>query len=296
MRGYFSSDPYQDEDWSGRGRVTFYMDIEPDVMIHPDYLPILTTEELNRTIPEFDWTGGHSGRLLEVSLAEKLEKIWATFVNGHSEMFIFRAARQKVDPNDFPSANDDQQIVEMHLTNNGMIRLYNLPCDVEIEGDNVDSAKNQFAAEINQKTGKKPDLIFKYEGIEKEYQLLYDKVIRIVLLNKKAGLSFYLPFWSTQMRIVSMLNKVSASPELLIKQGFPDEIVTSVKALERKPEEDFLHYVKRAANDEFAKEIIEEEINDALRIRDLEIIDDDRVKALNENLAALRYLESLNKR
>lgn len=62
MSGYFASDPYKGEDWSGKGKETYYVDLDPDVMIHPDYRVILTTEELSRAIPDFDWTGGHSGR------------------------------------------------------------------------------------------------------------------------------------------------------------------------------------------------------------------------------------------
>ena len=49
MSGYFSSDPYQDEDWSGKERDTYYVNLEPDIMINPEYLPILTTAELVST-------------------------------------------------------------------------------------------------------------------------------------------------------------------------------------------------------------------------------------------------------
>lgn len=107
MSGYFSSDPYKDEDWSGRGRETYYMDLEPDVMIHPEYLPILTTNELTDAIPSFDWTGGHSGRLLEENLTEKLEQLWAQFLNHHQDMFIQRAFCQDVDPSDFVSSENN---------------------------------------------------------------------------------------------------------------------------------------------------------------------------------------------
>lgn len=85
MSGYFTSDPYQDEDWSGRGRVTFYMDLEPDVMIDSESLPILTTAALDKAIPEFDWFGGHSGRLLDPKLAEKLERLWSDFLKEQGD-------------------------------------------------------------------------------------------------------------------------------------------------------------------------------------------------------------------
>lgn len=98
MSGYFSSDPYQDEDWSGRGRVTYYMDIDPDVMIHPEYRPILTTEELMKEIPSFDWKGGHSGRLIDEKSAEKLEALWNQFQEKNEEIFRIRVFREEKDP------------------------------------------------------------------------------------------------------------------------------------------------------------------------------------------------------
>ncbi|MBR1469291.1 MAG: hypothetical protein IJ605_04185 [Prevotella sp.] len=97
MSGFFSSNPYKGEDWSGRGRETYYMDLEPDVMIHPEYRPILTTMELMSEIPTFEWTGGHSGRLLDEKSAEKLESLWKAFIEKNEEIFKLRAFRQKVD-------------------------------------------------------------------------------------------------------------------------------------------------------------------------------------------------------
>ena len=101
MSGYFASDPYKGEDWSGKGRVTYYMDLEPDVMIHPDYLPILTTNELINAIPSFDWIGGHSGRLLEEKNAEKLESQWKAFLEKNENTLKIRVFRQEVDPQDY---------------------------------------------------------------------------------------------------------------------------------------------------------------------------------------------------
>lgn len=87
MSGYFSSEPYQDEDWSGKNRTVYYMDMEVDVIIHPEKAKLLPTEMLIKNIPEFDWTGGHSGRLIEKELAKKLEKIWTEFLFENKEMF-----------------------------------------------------------------------------------------------------------------------------------------------------------------------------------------------------------------
>lgn len=94
MSGKFTSDPYKGEDWSGRGRETYYMDLEPDVMIHPEYRPILSTERLMLSLPGFDWRGGHSGRLLESEMAERLEELWAEFLEKNEEMFIPRTYKR----------------------------------------------------------------------------------------------------------------------------------------------------------------------------------------------------------
>ena len=87
MSGHFDSEPYRGVDWSGRRRVVYYMDLLVDTVIDPEFLPILTTEELQKQIPSFDWTGGHSGRLLSEKKAEKLEKIWTDFIEQNKRIF-----------------------------------------------------------------------------------------------------------------------------------------------------------------------------------------------------------------
>lgn len=39
MKGVLSSEPFEAEDWSGKGRQVFYMDMEPDIIINPDKAP-----------------------------------------------------------------------------------------------------------------------------------------------------------------------------------------------------------------------------------------------------------------
>ena len=45
-------------------------------MLHPEKAPLLTTEELMREILGFDWTGGHSGRVLTDEQGSKVKKLW----------------------------------------------------------------------------------------------------------------------------------------------------------------------------------------------------------------------------
>lgn len=85
MSGYFKSEPYQAEDWSGRGRRVFYMDMEIVEIIHPDRCHMLTSEELEKEIPDFNWRGGHSGLLLNPEQAEKLDKIWEKYLKENDQ-------------------------------------------------------------------------------------------------------------------------------------------------------------------------------------------------------------------
>lgn len=96
MSGHFTSDPYEGEDWSGRGRKTFYIDLDPDVMINSEVHPILTQEVLMKEIPEFDWTGGHSGRLLDEQSSAKLESLWSKFLDEHKDLFHISAFRKEI--------------------------------------------------------------------------------------------------------------------------------------------------------------------------------------------------------
>ena len=93
MSGTFFSDPYQGEDWSGIGRTVFYMDMEIDEMIHPDRCPILTSERLAEEVPDFEWKGGHSGRILTEEQAEKVAILWNQFLKENSFIFEPRAAK-----------------------------------------------------------------------------------------------------------------------------------------------------------------------------------------------------------
>lgn len=80
MSGTVTSEPYQGEDWSGKGRKTFYADILPDFMIDSEAGPVLDTESLESAMPNFQWNGGHSGMILSDEYCEKLEWMWCEFL------------------------------------------------------------------------------------------------------------------------------------------------------------------------------------------------------------------------
>lgn len=87
MQGHFTSDPYAGEDWSGKGRLTYYMDMEPEYMIHPLRGEILTTEALDEAMPGFQWKGGHSGRVVPFEYALQLEEMWTAYLESHKDIF-----------------------------------------------------------------------------------------------------------------------------------------------------------------------------------------------------------------
>lgn len=87
MKGVLSSEPFRAEDWSGRGREVYYMDMEPDIIINPDAAPIITTKELEENLPGFVWDGGHAGRILEPKLADMLEDMWHLYIEKNEAMF-----------------------------------------------------------------------------------------------------------------------------------------------------------------------------------------------------------------
>lgn len=81
MSGIFASNPYQAGDWSGRGRKVYYMNLTPNFIADPERLEnLITTEDLQKAIPSFDWTGGHSGRLLTQEQAVQLENLLADYL------------------------------------------------------------------------------------------------------------------------------------------------------------------------------------------------------------------------
>ena len=97
MSGVLSSEPYRGQDWSGKGRVVFYMDMEIHNMIHPDKCPLLTSEALTAEISDFDWSGGHSGRVLTEEQGCKLDELLSKYLKENDEIFTPRAARQDFD-------------------------------------------------------------------------------------------------------------------------------------------------------------------------------------------------------
>lgn len=82
MKGFFVSDPYEDDDRSRKKHQVFYMDLHPTFMIHPDVAPMINTAEMERVMPDFQWNGGPSGRELPEEYAKILDDVWERYIDG----------------------------------------------------------------------------------------------------------------------------------------------------------------------------------------------------------------------
>lgn len=80
MKGFFISEPYIADDWSGQQREVHYMDMRPTYMIHPDMCPVITTAQLEKAMPDFKWNGGHSGRELPEDYVRILDGMWEDYL------------------------------------------------------------------------------------------------------------------------------------------------------------------------------------------------------------------------
>ena len=80
MSGIFDTNPYLGKDWSGRGRKVYYMDMALNAILNPEVAPMVTTGELQDAIPDFNWHGGSSGRLLTEKQAKTMENIWRKYL------------------------------------------------------------------------------------------------------------------------------------------------------------------------------------------------------------------------
>ncbi|MCM1293631.1 MAG: hypothetical protein NC111_07375 [Bacteroides sp.] len=90
MKGVFTSDPYESSDWSPRQRRhIFYADIHQSFTINSfDNTPLLTPELLTIRIPDFNWFGGASGRLLTPQQAEQLEALWTEYLAENPNLAV----------------------------------------------------------------------------------------------------------------------------------------------------------------------------------------------------------------
>lgn len=76
FRGLFISEPYVMDDWAGTSKRRLYMDMVCMKPMANDAIPPLSLSKLQESIPDFDWTKGHSGVLLSDDVAARLHEMW----------------------------------------------------------------------------------------------------------------------------------------------------------------------------------------------------------------------------
>ena len=86
MDGMIISDCRKGKDWSGRGREVFYADLIPMKAFNPENgAEFPTTDMLAQAVPDFNWSGGHSGQILTPEQAEALDVFLKEYYKKHSQ-------------------------------------------------------------------------------------------------------------------------------------------------------------------------------------------------------------------
>lgn len=82
MKGLILTEAYESQDWSPKKRAYIhYADIYQNFTINSfEDVKLLTPDELTKEIPDFNWYGGSSGRLLDAKSAEKLDTLWEKYL------------------------------------------------------------------------------------------------------------------------------------------------------------------------------------------------------------------------
>lgn len=106
--GRFTSAPYMGDDWSGKGREVYYVQLEFEAVFHPERAEIISTEELERELPLIEWRKGHSGLLLDKETAVKLELLWRDYVGRNKSLYLPRAAKNEA----YDSRSDIDKAIE----------------------------------------------------------------------------------------------------------------------------------------------------------------------------------------
>ena len=75
FQGKFTSNPYTGEDWAGTSKQRHYVDLFCTILSEPGEKPAISLEELQEAIPDIEWGRGHSGILLPIEIADKMDKM-----------------------------------------------------------------------------------------------------------------------------------------------------------------------------------------------------------------------------
>lgn len=107
--GRFTSNPVKGDDWSGKGRDIYYMNIEFEAVFHPERTEIITTEELESELPHISWRTGHSGECVDSETADKIELMWRDHIGRNKSIYLPRAVKNE----EYDSRSDIDKAIEI---------------------------------------------------------------------------------------------------------------------------------------------------------------------------------------
>ena len=73
--GQFISDPYPADDWAGSTKRRMYVDMICMNAEEPEAMPDISLEKLQKAIPSFEWSKGHSGALMPEDVVTKMKEL-----------------------------------------------------------------------------------------------------------------------------------------------------------------------------------------------------------------------------
>lgn len=315
MSGVIMSLPYQAEDWSGRGRTVYYVDIEPDVMIDPTVHALLSTDKLLESLPGFDWTGGHSGRLLDEANARKLNSIWHAFLRGSSFIDHHAWWRDREDhADDYGDRfmpDDAEGLISVNPDGTFCICEMDTCMDIEVEGyTSLDEAKHEFEQEMID-AGFDGTIEYTFESIiDSDNEELYLKALTLaqekhrVQVDKNGK-----PYIGHVLRVSEqctgndhevitgllhdLIEDTDVTAQSLRDEGFPDKIVEAVQALTRREGEPYEDFIKRAALNPIARHVKLADLEDNLDVKRLDHVDTAAAQRLDRYVKAWHYLNDL---
>lgn len=89
-KGVVVTKAYEGEDWSSKMRSNiYYVDLDTHVCVNPFSADaLLTGDELESLMLDFNWHGGHSGRRLPNKYVKKLDSAFRKYIKSNSGMFL----------------------------------------------------------------------------------------------------------------------------------------------------------------------------------------------------------------
>lgn len=98
-----------------------------------------------------------------------------------------------------------------------------------------------------------------------------------------------------EQKIVALLHDAiedtDVTPEFLLAEGFPQEIVAAILSVTRREGEDYEEFIKRAAANPIGKIVKLHDLEDNMDLRRLDSIDDRMRDRLNRYIRSYHYLE-----